>query len=72
MTTIINAPPTVAVPSEESSGLVGIITGIVVLAVIGFIIFVYVLPVVRESQRSYVPSGSTITVPDTINVNLKK
>lgn len=73
MTTIINTPPTqAATPSDGGSGLVGIITGIIVLVVIGFLFFAYGLPAMRNAQRTSNPSGPTINVPDTIDVNVKK
>jgi hypothetical protein len=61
MATIVNNPA----PSSDSSGGVGMIVGLLLLLLVGFLFFVYGLPMLRQSTAS--PS---ITVPDKINVNV--
>lgn len=74
MATIINNPPTQApAPSDGGSGLVGILVGIVILVMVGFLFFVYGLPALRGTQSTDDSnSGPTINVPDTIDINVKK
>lgn len=63
MTTIVNNPP-----SGDSSGPMGMIIGLVILAVLGYLGFVYGLPALREMQSG----GTEINIPSTIDVNVKQ
>lgn len=74
MATIINNPPTQApAPSDGGGGLAGILVGIIILVVVGFLFFAYGLPALRGIQNtSDSNSGPTINVPDTIDVNIKQ
>ncbi len=62
MTTIINTPA----PSNDSGGAVGMIVGLVVLVVLGYLFFVFGLPAIRQMQSN----GVQINVPSDINVNV--
>lgn len=73
MTTIINTPAPPPAQSESSSGLAGILIGIAIVALIGFLFFVYGLPAMRGSQNTNdTNSGPTINIPDKVDVNIKK
>lgn len=74
MTTIINTPAPAPAPSDGGSGLAGILIGVAVVVIIGFLFFAYGLPAMRGSQdtNSGDNSGPTINVPDTVDVNIKK
>ena len=74
MATIINNPPTQApAPSDGGGSFAGIIIGIVLLVVVGFFLFAYGLPMLRETQSmNNTNSSPTINIPDTIDVNVKK
>ncbi|QQR78790.1 MAG: hypothetical protein IPJ68_00695 [Candidatus Moraniibacteriota bacterium] len=74
MATIINNPPAQSpAPSDGGSGLAGVLIGVVILVVVGFLFFAYGLPAMRGSQETKSsPSSPTINVPDTIDVNIKK
>lgn len=64
MTTIVNTPPA----SKESNGSLGLIIGLVILAVVVYLFFVYGLPLIQNMQL-----GSTqINVPDKIDVNVNQ
>ena len=65
MTTIINTPPT---SSNESGGNTGMIIGLIVLVVFGYLFFVYGLPAVQQ-MRVGTPQ---INVPSEIDVNVKQ
>lgn len=62
MVTVVNNPST-----GESNGGMGMIVGLVVLVVVGLLFFVYGLPALRQMQ-----SGTTINVPDQIDVTVKQ
>lgn len=62
MTTVVNNP------SGESSGSgMGFMVGMIVLAVLAVLFFVYGLPALRQSASS---GGVQIEVPDQIDVNV--
>lgn len=63
MTTIINNPN--GGERGDSSG-VGIILGVILAVVLIALFFVYGLPAMRGAT----PSGSTINVPDKVDVNI--
>lgn len=62
MTTIVNTPPA----NSDSGGVVGIIFGVVVLIILGYLFFIYGLPAIRQFQSR----GIQINVPSDINVNV--
>lgn len=63
MTTIVNNPtPT------ENNGYTGLIVGIIVIFVAGYIFMVFGLPAIRNMQ---VPAAQ-INIPDKINVNIEQ
>jgi hypothetical protein len=74
MTTIINSPPTQApAPAEGGSGFAGILIGVVLVVIIGFLFFVYGLPAMRNTGNANTGSGGpTINVPDKVQVEIKK
>lgn len=63
MTTIVNNPPS----SDNSGGPMGWIVGIVVLVILGYLVYVYGLPAVRQM-------GGTpqINIPSKIDVNVNQ
>ncbi len=63
MATVINNPT----PSNNSGGGTGMIVGLIVLVVLGYLFFVYGLPALRQTQ-----SGTQINVPSKIDVNVKQ
>lgn len=67
MTTIVNNPPP---SSDNSGGPIGIIIVLIVLAVLGYLVYVYGLPAIRQSQ--VVVPAPQINVPSTIDVNVKQ
>lgn len=66
MTTIINNPDTSG--SNSNSGGVGLIIAVVVIIAIIALFFLYGLPALRKSNNS----GTTVNVPDKIQVNVNK
>ena len=64
MTTVINTPQ----PDNDSSGGMGMIIGLVVLVVFGFLFFVYGLPALRNMRFG----GTEINIPDKIDVNVNQ
>lgn len=64
MATIINNPP----PSDDSSGLMGIIIILVILGVLGYLGYVYGLPALQQMQVG----SPQINIPSTIDVNVKQ
>jgi hypothetical protein len=64
MATIINNPPA---SSDNSGGPLGLIVVLVVLAVLGYLVYAYGLPAIRQTQVA-----PQINVPSTIDVNVKQ
>ena len=64
MTTIVNTPA----PAEKSDGGMGMIVGLIVLAVIVFLFFVYGLPAIRQMQVA----TPQINIPSKIDVNINQ
>lgn len=65
MVTVVNTPPA----SDNSSGPMSMIIGLVVLLIIGYLLLVFGLPAFRQSVRSSTPQ---INVPDQIDVNVNQ
>lgn len=65
MTTVVNNP---APSSDNSGGVLGIVIVLVVVAVLGYLVYVYGLPAIRQTQVS----TPQINVPSTIDVNVKQ
>lgn len=63
MATIVNNPP-----ANNSGGGIGMIIGLIVLVVIGYLIYVYGFPAFRQMQSG----GTQINVPSKIDVNVKQ
>lgn len=63
MTTIVNTPP-----SEKSDSPMGWIIGLVILIVLGYLVYVYGLPALRNMQQG----GVQINVPNKIDVNVNQ
>ncbi|KKS93679.1 MAG: hypothetical protein UW68_C0032G0003 [Candidatus Collierbacteria bacterium GW2011_GWB1_44_6] len=61
-TTIINNPP------SESGGGMGMLVGLIILLVLGYLLWIYGLPALRNMQ---VPTP-TINVPSEIDVNINQ
>lgn len=64
MTTVINTPQ----PANDSNGSMGMIIGLVVTILVGFLFFVYGLPAIRQT-RVETPQ---INIPDKIDVNVNQ
>lgn len=64
MTTIVNTPPA----SKESGGSIGIIIGLVILAVAVYLFFVYGLPAIQNMQLG----SAQINIPNKIDVNVNQ
>ena len=64
MTTIVNNPPA----SDNSSGPMGIIIGLVVLVVIGYLVWAYGIPAMQRVQSD----GVQINVPSELDVNVNQ
>ncbi len=62
MATIVNNPP-----SDNSGGPLGMILVLVVVLVLGYLVFIYGLPALRQVQ-----TGTQINVPSQIDVNIKQ
>ena len=63
MTTIVNNPP-----SNDSGGNMGMIVGLVLVLVIGYLFFVYGLPALQHMQFG----TPQIKVPGKIDVNVNQ
>lgn len=63
MTTIVNTPPAA---NNDSGGVMGMVFGIVVLVVLGYLFFVFGIPAIRQFQSK----GVQVNVPSDINVNV--
>ncbi len=62
MATIINNPPA----NDNSGGPMGMIIGIIVLIVLGYLVYVYGLPAIRQMGTPQ------INVPSKIDVNVNQ
>ena len=65
MTTVVNNPP----PSNDSSGGIGMIIGLIVLIVAVYLFFVYGLPAIQNVQLG--TPQIKINVPSKIDVNVQ-
>ena len=63
MTTIVNNPPS----SDNSGGPMGMIIGIVVLLILGYLVYVYGLPAIRQ-----IGGTPEINIPSEIDVNVNQ
>lgn len=66
MTTIVNNPA--PAPKAESGGNMGMIIGLIVLLVFGYLFFVYGMPALRQMQLG----SPQINIPSKIDVNVKQ
>lgn len=64
MTTIVNNPP----PSDNSGGPAGMIIGLVIVIIVGYLFVVYGVPAIRQIQTT----SPQINVPSEIDVNIKQ
>lgn len=64
MTTIVNTPPA----ANDSGNGIGMIIGLVVLAVIGYLFFVYGIPAIRQMQFG----SPQINIPSKIDINVNQ
>ena len=64
MTTIVNNPA----PSNDSGGGMGMIIGLIVVLVLGYVFFVYGLPALKQVQVG----GPQINVPSEIDINVNQ
>lgn len=64
MTTIINTPQ----PASDQSNGVGMIIGLVVLTVFGFLFFTYGIPVIKQMKVG----TPQVNIPSSIDVNVKQ
>ncbi len=64
MTTIVNNPPA----SNDSGGPIGWIVGLVILLVLGYLVYVYGLPAIRNTQEE----TPQINIPSQIDVNVNQ
>ena len=62
MTTIVNNPP----PTQESGNNMGMIVGLVVILVLGYLFIMYGIPALGQMKIG----GAQITVPAKIDVNV--
>jgi hypothetical protein len=62
MTTIVNTPA----PTSQSNGMPGMILGLVTLAVVLYILFIYGLPAINNLR------SPQITVPDKVDININQ
>ena len=64
MTTIVNNPP----PSNDSNGGIGMIVGLIILIVAGYLFFMYGLPAIKNMQFG----TPQINIPSKIDVNVQQ
>jgi hypothetical protein len=64
MTTIVNNPPS----SDNSGGPMGMIIGLVVLVVLGYLVWVYAIPALRNVQSG----GNQINIPSKVDININQ
>lgn len=62
MTTIVNTPAN----TNDSNNIIGVIIGLFIIIVIGFLFFYYGLPLLSQA------TSPQITVPDKIDVNINQ
>ena len=62
MTTIVNNPPS----SDNSGGPMGLIIGLIVLIVVGYLVIVYGIPAIRQMGTPQV------NIPSKIDVNVNQ
>lgn len=65
-TTIVNTPPA---PKESGNG-VGMIIGLIVLAVVAYLFFVYGFPAIRQMSNPQI--NPQINIPGKIDVNINQ
>lgn len=65
MTTIVNTPPAT---NNDSGGMMGMVFGLIVLVILGYLFVFYGVPAIRQFQSR----GIQINVPSDINVNVNK
>lgn len=68
MTTIVNNPAPAPAPQSESGGNMGMIVGIVVLFVLGYLFFMYGMPALKQMQLG----SPQINIPSKIDVNINQ
>lgn len=66
MTTVVNNPA--PAPQTESGGNMGLIVGLVVLFVVGYLFFMFGLPALKQMQFG----NPQINIPSKIDVNINK
>lgn len=64
MTTVVNNPS----PQNDSGGGVGMIVGLIVLLVFGYLFFIYGIPALQQMRLG----SPQIVVPSTIDVNINQ
>lgn len=64
MTTIVNTPPA----PKESGGGIGMIVGVFILIILGYLFFVYGLPAIQRIQVG----TPQINIPSKIDVNINQ
>jgi multidrug efflux pump subunit AcrA (membrane-fusion protein) len=64
MTTVVNNPA----PSNDSGNNMGMIVGLVVILVLGYLFIMYGIPALSQMKTG----GTQITVPSKIDVNVKQ
>ena len=64
MTTVVNNPP----PQNDSGGGMGMIVGLIVLLVLGYLFFIYGIPALQQVQLG----APQINVPSKIDVNINQ
>lgn len=65
MTTIVNNPPS---PKETGGGVAGIIVGLIVFLIAGYLLVMYGIPAMRQMQFG----SPQINVPSKIDVNINQ
>jgi hypothetical protein len=71
MSTVINNPtPVQSTNSEGNSGnkMIGTILGLLTILLLGYLFFVYALPMIRQPQQ-VIPN---VEIPSEIDVNIKR
>jgi len=65
MATVVNTPST-----SDTGGGMGFLIGMILLAVVLFLLFVYGLPLLNQAGRGG-GTGTNINIPDQIDVNMQ-